>query len=507
MRSKKFLKNSFISVFAQGIIVLLQFLTRRVFVKYMNIELLGYESLFSNIFNLVSMAEMGIGNVIVFNLYREIAENNIDNIRKYVNIYKILYRCVACVIAILGIICIPFIPYLINGISIERLEYIRKIYLLQLFGVVSGYFLSYLRTIFIADQKEYKCVICDLIGRIAIQVIQILVLVLTSNFMLYLATKVIINIIINLMVCFISRKDYPYLKTKYPVSFNAIVEANIFKDTKDFMVHKLANIVYGGTDNIVISSLLGARATALFGNYYTVQNSVINMFLYKAINPLRASIGNLIYSDKTDNEQKDLFDMFNLIGFFMADFVAVSFLVLYQPFITLWLGEDYLLPFSFVIAQAVVVYFQINFEIIYMYRSAFGEFYRDKKYMVLSAIVNLVLSFFMASKWGIIGVVGGTFLGLIIIIYGRLRFVFLKYPSFNLKQYLILQIKMLVLFGIECVAVCCITNYIPYGIAGFIGKGIICVVVTNGLNVLVFYRSKPFKKLLSYFTKNIGGQI
>lgn len=498
MRSEKLLKNSFVSVLAQFTIVLLQFVTRKVFVNYMNIELLGYESLFSNIFNLVSMAEMGIGNVIVFNLYREIERNNIENIKKYVNIYKILYRCVALIITVIGVICIPFLPYLINDSSAEHGGFIVQIYLLQLFGVVSGYLLSYIRTIFIADQKEYKCVICDLIGRIAIQIIQIIVLMLTSNFILYLITKIVINIFINLMVYALSKKDYPYLSERYYINIEVIKEANVFKDTKDFIIHKLANTIYGSTSNIVISSMLGIRETALFGNYYTVQNSVITMFLYKAINPLRASIGNLVYAEKSLEERRSLFDMFGFIGFFMANFVAISFLILYQPFIILWLGSDYLLSFSFVVVQVIIVYFQVNFEIIYMYRSAYGEFYRDKRYMVISAIVSLASSFIFVYHFGIIGALAGNLLGLLIIIFARVKFVFSKYVYLDLRAYIGTQVKFFLLFILESLITLIFTNALPTTLLGFIIKCAICVILPNGLNILFFRRTEQVRKLFSY---------
>lgn len=501
MRTEKFFKNSMIAVVAQILTVILQFVTRRVFVTYMDIELLGYESLFSNIFNLVSMAEMGIGNVIVYNLYREIADNNIDNIKKYVGVYKTLYRCVAVVITIIGIICIPFLPYLINGDISDEWSFILEIYGLQLIGVISGYFLSYRRTVFIADQKEYKCVLCDLVGRVAIQIIQIVVLTFTSDFILYLITKIVINILINLMVYMLSNKEYPYLKEKYNVSFKAIQSANIFKDTKNFIVHKLANTVFGGTDNIVVSSIMGIKATAIFGNYYIVQNSVISMFLYKAMNPLRASIGSLVYSGKSNDDQKKLFNLFNMISYFMASFIAISFLVLYQPFITLWLGSDYLLPFSFVIAQVIAIYLQVNFEIIYMYRSAYGEFEYDKKYMVLSAIINLLSSFLFVLKWGVTGVMMGTILGLLFIVYGRVKFVFRKFDFISIYQYIRKQIKYVIISIAEALMALWIASCMPTGIVGFILKCLVCVLVPNIINIILFRQTGEFKMVMLYMKK------
>ena len=90
--TEKTLKNSLISVAAQICTLLLQFINRRVFVIFLDIEYLGYQTLFSNIFSLLSVAELGVGNIIAFQLYKEISNNNRNEIGKLMYLYKCLYR-------------------------------------------------------------------------------------------------------------------------------------------------------------------------------------------------------------------------------------------------------------------------------------------------------------------------------------------------------------------------------------------------------------------------------
>ena len=66
------LKNSLLSVVGQVCNLIISFVNRAVFVIYLDIELLGYQSLFGNVFVFLSLAELGIGNIIAFHLYKEI---------------------------------------------------------------------------------------------------------------------------------------------------------------------------------------------------------------------------------------------------------------------------------------------------------------------------------------------------------------------------------------------------------------------------------------------------
>lgn len=498
MRTKNAIKNSLVAVIAQITTMILSFINRKVFVVFLNIEMLGYESLFSNVFSLLSMADMGIGNIITFHLYKEIAEDNKDEIKKLMAMYRFMYRVVAVAIAVLGVGLIFFLPFIIKG-EVYDWIFVNKIYLLQLFGVVSSYFLSYRRTIFIADQKEYKCISVDVTGRLLLQICQILILALTKDFLLYLSVKILINIIINIVVYAMSNRNYSFLRDKIVVTKEDFIKRNIFKDTKDFLMHKLATTVFNGTDNIIVSSLVGVKAVALFGNYYMLENSVVTLFVFKVLSPVRASVGNLLYSSDSEEKQIKLFNMFNYIGYILASFISICFLFLYQDFMILWMGEQYLLPFSFVVIQSLVVYVQVVFEILYMYRCAYGNYAYDKKYMVYAAVLNIILSIIFVNFWGITGIRVGTLVALMLIIYGRGKFVFNTLNFLSKKEYLKTQIKYIVIFVMSCFATYfCVCNIQGVNLFNFIIKAMICVLIPNIMSVLLFFKSEEQMSILNY---------
>ena len=188
MESSKTLKNGLITLLGQILTLLLQFINRRVFVLFLDIEYLGYHSVFGNIFTLLSVAELGIGEVISFHLYREIVTGNKREIGKLMYLYKWIYRVIATVVAVFGIIISVFIPYIVNDAK-NSFKYLYIVYYIQLLSVVLGYCLSYRRTIFTADQKEFKNVEIDLLVYLLMQIVQIAALIIFRNYIVYLSIQ------------------------------------------------------------------------------------------------------------------------------------------------------------------------------------------------------------------------------------------------------------------------------------------------------------------------------
>ena len=57
MRVKNFLRNSIYAAVSYSFIAVISLLVRRCFVKFLSIDLLGYEGLFGNIFAIFSLAD------------------------------------------------------------------------------------------------------------------------------------------------------------------------------------------------------------------------------------------------------------------------------------------------------------------------------------------------------------------------------------------------------------------------------------------------------------------
>ena len=76
-RTENSTKNMYTGLIFQILVLIFRFVTRTVFIKYLGSEYLGINGLFSNILNLLSLADLGIGASLVYSLYKPIAEDGL----------------------------------------------------------------------------------------------------------------------------------------------------------------------------------------------------------------------------------------------------------------------------------------------------------------------------------------------------------------------------------------------------------------------------------------------
>lgn len=501
--TEKTIKNSIICVIAQIATLLLQFINRRVFIIFLDIEFLGYQTLFSNVFSLLSIAELGIGNIIAFHLYKEIVNKNNTEIGKLMYLYKWLYRIVAAVVLIAGIVCFFLLPYFVKDVRVEW-SYLQLIYVLQLASVVIGYFLSYRRTILIASQQEYKCVQTDLYVNVVVQILQLGFLALFHDYLLYLIMQLSTTIIANVIIYRKTNKEYPFLEYKYTVTKEDIDKRNIFSDLKNFLIHQICYAVYGATDNIIISAFCGVRNVALYGNYVLIQRGVMQVLFYRLLNPVQATIGNIVHSGRSKTELWHQFKVLDVFSFFFATYIGLGFLVFYQPCISLWMGTEYLLSDMFVLLFSVTIYLGAVWEIVYKYRTAFGDYKQDRNFMITSAILNLSISIPGAMYYGIEGIQFGTLVAFLPIAFGRIRFVVQNYFEQSMYKYIFKHGLLLIVFIIEGVVAYNLTYALSLSLFDIFIRILVWLIVPFVINTLIYMRNSYYKEMLNKVYDIVG---
>ena len=191
-------KNVVTGIGGQIISLVAQFVCRTVFVYTLDKEYLGVNGLFSNILTLLSLTELGFGTALIYSMYKPIAENDKAAICKLMNLYKYIYRIVAVVILGIGLCLTPFLRYLVSGDT--SIENFQLIYVLYLLNTVCGYLLIYKKSIIDAYQKAYIATIYQKTGLIVQNIIQIVVLVVTHNFLIYLVSQICVNVGVNILI-------------------------------------------------------------------------------------------------------------------------------------------------------------------------------------------------------------------------------------------------------------------------------------------------------------------
>lgn len=147
------LRNSFISLGAQIATLISQFVMQIVFVHTMSANYLGANGLFTNLMNLLSFAELGIGTALTYTLYKPLAERDYDQLTILISAYRRIYRRIGITILLLGAGLAWLLPSFVK--TGTEIPHMQAMFYLYVVGVALSYFYSFARSVFIADQKAY----------------------------------------------------------------------------------------------------------------------------------------------------------------------------------------------------------------------------------------------------------------------------------------------------------------------------------------------------------------
>ena len=152
MRTENTIKNASIGLSGQMISCIMSFIVRTVFVSTLTKEYLGVSGLFTNILTMLSLAELGIGNAIIFSMYKPVAENNEELLKQLLNFYGKVYRTVGIVVGIAGVSLSPFLGFFIK--DMPNIPHLQLIYILYLSNTVGFLFYAYKCSVLDANQNS-----------------------------------------------------------------------------------------------------------------------------------------------------------------------------------------------------------------------------------------------------------------------------------------------------------------------------------------------------------------
>lgn len=483
-------KNSFLNISSNFLILLtntiLSFAVRTIFIKVLGEQYLGVNGLFTNILQVLSLAELGIGTAINYALYDPLAKKDYKKVSIIMKFYKKVYETIGTIILIAGLGLIPFLNILMKDNSVPNTV---LIYLLYLFNTVAMYFISYKETLITADQRYYKLTKIVFTSNVLIYLLQVLVLLIFKNFIIYLLIQLIITFIQRILCNKLITNNYNEIvdfKCKDKISKDELL--NITTNVKAMFFHKIGYNIVQGTDNIIISAFINVATVGVYSNYLSL-TTMVNTLLYSIFTSVTSSFGNLAILEDS-NKQENIFNILNFLAFIVFGFSTLCFAVLLEPFVTLWIGEKYVLPMQTVVVICINFYINGIKAPLDTVKEASGIYKQDQYIPLCQAALNIVFSVLLVNLCGLIGVVLGTLISSLAMPFWNRPYVVYKY-AFNKSSYSYFKdaVKKLIILVISYIFVCLIISRISIEnlIIVIAIRLVICVIVFTIL-VIIFYR-------------------
>ena len=500
MRSTNSIKNAITAVASNIVSILIGIVSQAIFIKTLGAEYLGINGLFTNIVSMLGIVELGIGSAIIYNLYEPIAKKDKEKIKSLMNFYKKSYRVIAVIVFTIGMMIIPFLKNIVGQISINiNIEFIYSLFIID---VVASYLLTYKRSILYANQKTYITNIVHIGYLIVMNTLQIFILLIAKSFVAYLIIKIICRVLENVVITIIANKNYPYIKEKDAKKIDEKTTKDIVKKVKGLIFHKVGSFVVLGTDNIIISKFLGVVTVGLYSNYNMIIQAVSNLFL-QAFDSLTASVGNLLV-EKNHRKSYEIYKNMLMINSILFTFAATEIICLIEPFIRIWIGEQYILSKVVLIILIINFYIQGMRKTCLVFKMAAGVFHEDRYFPIMESIINIVASVVLVKIIGLPGVFLGTIISalpVILISYPKYVYIPLFKKSFwnYIKENLYYYVLAFLTISVAMFA----TNLID--VTNLIIKLIVNAIISTMIFVImqyIFFHKKSEYKYLKNMLKN-----
>lgn len=480
-RTQKAAKNVATGLLNKIMMMLLAFATKTIFIRLLGAEYNGVSSLYTNILSVLALAELGVGNVLMFYLYSALEKKDEEKTCALVYEFKKIYNAIiVCVLAV-GLALVPFLQYLVNS-TLDGSELIVY-YLLYLMNSVASYFVVFRTTVIRADQGEYILNNVSTGTTVVMYLLQIAYLSLNRDFLGYLVIQLACTILSNLIQNHLAIKRYPYLRKKSKV-FAEVDRRSLFQNVKATFLFKISDTILDQTDNIIISIMFGTVMVGMYSNYYLLVVYLVNIAGIIA-NGMVASFGNL-FIENNGEKNKKMFRVSMLLFSLYGTFCSTCYMCLIQDFIPIWVGEQYLMDFDLVMAVIVVFYLRMSTNTIWIYRASMGLFKEVQYVNLVAAFLNIGLSILLGKKLGVAGVIVATACSRLLTSFWYEGKIVLEKMGASLWEYLRMQLKDLLLFGIIAGISLWLTQYVSAtGVLGVALKAIICTVIFGAIEIIV----------------------
>ena len=412
-RVHKSVLNAEVNLLFYFLSLVLAFFSRKIFLDCLGTEFIGLTGTLGNILGYLNLTELGITASIGYFLFKPLQAKNRQEINEIVSLLGYLYNWIGSIILAGGTLISIFFPLIFAKANIG-LGIIYFAFYSFLGSSLIGYFINYRQILLTADQKRYLVAIYLQSANIIKTILQIYLAYTFRNLYVWVGIELLFAIIGCITLNWKINKEYPWLIVnkrqgrllikKYP---------EIIIKTKQVFVHRIKDFFLVKSDELFIFLFVSLKMVAYYGNYMIITSKLISLF--SAITgSVGASIGNLVAEgDKT--KMIRVFWELTTIQHTIANTICFSLYAFIEPFISHWLGAEYIMDHKILILLLFFLYISNSRGSIDAFNYAHG-LYADVWSAWAELILNITITIIAGLKWGIIGILLGKISSLMVII-------------------------------------------------------------------------------------------
>lgn len=503
-RTENSTRNTMVAMVAKMLAIIAGFCTRVIFTRVLSESYVGVNGLFTNLLNILNLSELGIGTAIIYGLYKPIVDKDIEKQKSLMQVYKWFFRGLATILFVIGLLLIPFMDILMK--TKPEGENIVLIYLIYLINCVMTYLFIYKKTLIDAYQLSYIGVIYQTVFLVLQNILQIIVLLTTKNFLLFVLLLLVCTILNNLAISHKADKMYPFLRDKEVAALSKEEKKEIAGNVSSMLMLKISNVVVNNTANLVLSAMVGIISVGLYSNYYLIIGSV-RQVLNQMFQSITASVGNLGVEEDGDRVVK----IFNMIFFVCHWLFGLATICLYElltPFVEWSFGAKYVFDLNITFVLCLAFYVTGMRQAVLVFKDSFGQFKYDRLKACIEIGINIVASIIGGYYFGAVGIFAGSIISTLAISFWMEPYMLYKYNlNAPVHRYFMKYMVYTMITGVAWYVtdlLCCLCDGSAF--LQCIIRLFICITVPNLIYLLCYFKSAEFQLLFHKITGILKGR-
>lgn len=450
-RTYKTLRNSGVAIVLFIVELVLNFISRKVFLDCLGTEILGINTTAKSILQCLNLVELGIGSAIAVTLYKPLLNDDKSAIKEIVALQGWFYKKVAFVVICLSALVMAFFPFIFAKSNLP-LWYAYSTFITFLYSSLLGYFVNYKQVVLSADQQDYKIQLTFRLPNLVKVLVQtILIFRFRSNgYIIWIVCEICFSTLCAFLLQKSVNHSFPYLNTstdagralasKYP---------EVLQKVKQLFFHKFGAFALSQTSPLIIYAYTTLSLVTLYGNYQIITAGLFAL-LNAVFNSIGAGIGNLVAENNKERIMLVFRELFSS-RFWLVSTISFCLFYLCDPFISLWVGEQYLLDKVTVVLIVIIFFINTSRRVVDDYLAAYGLF-KDIWAPIVEASLNIGLSILFGHFWGIHGILLGVIVSLVVVILiWKPYFLFTNALSTSVLLYVKLYLKHILLLVVAWV--------------------------------------------------------
>lgn len=405
MRSKNTKYNLFFGILSQAVSIILGVILPRLFLTNYGSEINGLLSSVTQIYAYIALVEAGIGTASLQALYRTVGVKDKQGTNSILAAINNYYRRTG----VIYLLCISafaaIYPFIVHS-DIPRTTIVFVIIFNGLGNAVNFFFQGKYKLLLQAEGKNYIITNLNIVIHVATNAAKIFFVASGFDVVAVQMSAFAVNLLQMVYIDWYIKKQYAWIDLSAAPDYASISQS------KNVLIHQISGLIFNNTDTIILTFACGLKTVSVY-SMYSLLFGMVSTFLNTVTDSISFILGQTYHTN-----HKRYVHILELYELYYMSLVAALYTV----------ANCYILPFLSLYTRGITDITYVNAYLPYFFVATFllscgrkssnltinfaEHFKLTQNRSVLEAVINIAVSLFCVSRFGIFGVLLGTIVAL-----------------------------------------------------------------------------------------------